>query len=739
MLDQFDYNSLLNSTAEGIWAINLEGNIIFVNDAGMKLFGYTSKDQMLGKNSHELVHHKRADGTPYPRAECPIYKAFQAGISVRLEDEVLWRADGSYFHADYTASPIRKNGEIVGTVTTFVDNTERRKIQSELLRSQEWLAATLKSIGDAVIATSADSDPRIVFMNQVAEKLTGWSLAEARGKLALETFNIINQHTRQPAVNPVQRVLTEGRTVGLANHTVLISKDKQEFVIEDSASPIRNEEGKIVGVVLVFRDVTELSMARNVTEQNEKKLSALADSMPQIVWSATSAGSIDFFNLRMQEYTGLKASELEKNGWIKVIHPEDVALIDFHWKKSLATGCDLNFQFRLRRGSDGAYRWHIGRGAAIRDENDNIIKWYGSNADIHDHITATKDAIDVLESMSDAFFSLDNDWNIVRVNSQFEAISEISRQELLGKNFFNVFLPAQGIKSEKYFNFFRKAMLERVPISFEEYIEPLKIWTRVRAFPKAEGGVAVFFTDFTNYKLAQQKLMQNEERLRIATESAKIGTYVFDVETQCFAFSKITCEILGLPLQTTHTLKDVEQNIHPDDRRSIGLELAKLSDRGSGGYFVSDIKVRGPDCQTRHVFTTAQSQCEENAGESRVVSFIGMTMDITERVQLQEELAIAKTKADQANHSKSAFLANMSHEIRTPLGAILGFSELLKDDSLPAVDRDQYIDIIARNGQSLTRIIDDILDLAKVEAGKLDIEVITFSLYELMFEVVDLF
>ena len=130
-LTSVDFEKVINSTAEGIWSIDLEGDITYVNDAGMKLFGYTAKEQMLGKNSHQLVHHSHEDGSPYPRSECPIYKAFLNGTSCHLEDEVLWRADGSSFVADYRSSPILDNGKIVGTVTTFVEKSARQKILSE--------------------------------------------------------------------------------------------------------------------------------------------------------------------------------------------------------------------------------------------------------------------------------------------------------------------------------------------------------------------------------------------------------------------------------------------------------------------------------------------------------------------------------------------------------------------------------------------------------------------------------
>lgn len=114
---------------------------------------------------------------------------------------------------------------------------------------------TLRSIGDGVIAT--DAQGRIELLNPVAEALTGWTNEEARGKLLEEVFHIVNEQTRAPAENPVVRVLHEGLVVGLANHTLLIARDGTERPIADSAAPIRDEEGDVIGVVLVFRDQTE--------------------------------------------------------------------------------------------------------------------------------------------------------------------------------------------------------------------------------------------------------------------------------------------------------------------------------------------------------------------------------------------------------------------------------------------------------------------------------------------------
>lgn len=149
-------------------------------------------------------------------------------------------------------------------ITLAIHLAHRRA--GQLVEERERLRVTLGSIGDAVIAT--DTQGRVTFINPVACELTGWSFKEARGKLLPEVFRIVNEDTRQPVENPVSKVLRHGRVVGLANHTALIAKDGKERAIADSGAPIRDREGDVMGVVLVFRDVT----AERAAKERDQRL-----------------------------------------------------------------------------------------------------------------------------------------------------------------------------------------------------------------------------------------------------------------------------------------------------------------------------------------------------------------------------------------------------------------------------------------------------------------------------------
>jgi diguanylate cyclase (GGDEF)-like protein/PAS domain S-box-containing protein len=151
---------------------------------------------------------------------------------------------------------LRLFGELLGNVMERKWSEQERQRMSELLFQEKELAqVTLQSIGDAVITT--DAEGKIEYFNPVAEQLTGWKGHQVKGILLTEIFKIVNEVTRQPVENPVEKVLREGRIVGLANHTILIAKDGTEYAIDDSAAPIRDRNGHMLGVVLVFHDVTQ--------------------------------------------------------------------------------------------------------------------------------------------------------------------------------------------------------------------------------------------------------------------------------------------------------------------------------------------------------------------------------------------------------------------------------------------------------------------------------------------------
>jgi len=274
----------------------------------------------------------------------------------------------------------------------------------QLHEQQELLHATLLSIGDGVVVT--DVRGRITFLNPIAETLTGWSLADAIGIQLTEVFRIVNETTRETVDNPALRSLREGKIVGLANHTILISKLGVEWPIDDSAAPIRTAEGAVCGAVLVFRDITErkqqeaamqaqtdavrtanarLSELLTELRESEELFHGMADSIPQLAWMTRPDGHIYWYNQRWYQYTGTTPEQMEGWGWQSVQEPSELPRVMANWKAALASQQPWEDTFPLRR-HDGTMRWHLSRAVPVRNEQGEVVRWFGTNTDVTERL-----------------------------------------------------------------------------------------------------------------------------------------------------------------------------------------------------------------------------------------------------------------------------------------------------------------------------------------------------------------
>lgn len=201
-----------------------------------------------------------------------------------------------------------------------------RAAEARVTQSREVFRVTLRSIGDAVITT--DTKAYVTYINEVAEDLTGWSHEEAVGQPLGRVFRIVNEATRQPVDNPAMRALHQGVVVGLANHTVLIKKDGTECPIDDSAAPIRNEQGHVSGCVLIFRDVTaQRLMDRDRAKQliTARLLASIVESSNDAIISKSLEGIIQSWNAAAERLFGFTAGEAMGRHISLVIPPERIA------------------------------------------------------------------------------------------------------------------------------------------------------------------------------------------------------------------------------------------------------------------------------------------------------------------------------------------------------------------------------------------------------------------------------
>ncbi len=282
-------------------------------------------------------------------------------------------------------------GEIVAI---YKDVSEKMKAELALKESERRFRTTLYSIGDAVIATNKQGN--VKQMNHIAESLTGWKEADAKDKHLEEIFNIINEGTREKVESPVHKVLKEGKIVGLANHTLLISKNGTEIPIADSGAPIKDENGEINGVVLVFRDQEKEREVQKAIEESEFQLrqSQRVAQIGYYVYDLTKGTWTS--SQTLDEIFGIDDKYVRNvEGWINLIHPDyrdELAIyLENHIVKSKN---EFNKEYKIVKYDDAKTLWVHGLGKLEFDKNGNLLRMFGTIQDITKH----KEAQDIIEN-----------------------------------------------------------------------------------------------------------------------------------------------------------------------------------------------------------------------------------------------------------------------------------------------------------------------------------------------------
>jgi PAS domain S-box-containing protein len=490
---------------------------------------------------------------------------------------------------------------------------QRRQAQLELGKSEKLLATTLASIGDAVITT--DMNGAVTFMNPVAQSLTGWNLAEAQGKSMDLVFDIVSKETRNPVENPIKKVFREGKVVGLADHTVLISRNGKEFEIEDSAAPIVTDAGEGLGVVLVFRDITELKRAEHALKQSEERFRLLVSGVKDYaIFMLDVDGRVASWNAGAERLKGHQAEEIIGQPFSRFYTPDDIVQNKpgRELRVAAAEGWVEDEGWRVRK--DGSQFWANVVITALRNKKGELIGFSKITRDVTERKRDEDKFRAFLESAPDATVIVNREGKIVLINAQTEKMFGYTRGELIGEAV-EILLPAH----------------------------------------------------FRAQHTVHRDKFFDEPRAR----SMGAGLELFGVHKNG---SEIPVEISLSPIRT-------------------------------GKDFWVSAAIR----------------------------------DITERKQIQVALTRAKEEAERSNKFKDQFLSTMSHELRTPLNAVLGFSDLLTEERYgPLNDRQRrYVTHIHTGGKHLLRLINDILDLSKIEAGRLQLTIESVPIDESFAEVTD--
>ncbi len=641
---------------------------------------------------------------------------------------------------------------------------ERQRIERELAAERERLRITLASIGDAVIST--DAEGRVVFLNGVAEALTGWPQAEAAGRPLSEIFHIVNEVTRLPVDNPALRALREGRVVDLANHTLLIARDGRERPIDDSAAPMRDDEGATIGAVLVFRDVSE----RKRAEEAHLRLAAIVESSEDAILSKTLDGIIRSWNVGAGRLFGYTSEEAVGKHITLIIPPdrlEEEATIlgrlqrgeridHFETVRVRKDGrrVDISLTISPLRDHEGTIigASKIARDITGRKRADAALRESeGRHRVLADLAAATQALVEPGEVMGTAARMLAEHLAVDRcvyAELEDEAVLVVTGEHtrcglgLLGR------WPLAAFGSE-----YARLMAANEPFVVHDLDRDPRVGADLSAYrqasiramiavPMRQAGklaatMMVYQAAPRAWTPAEVELVQTvggrcwesiertrvgrglqaaAERLTLALDAARLGDWSWQAGTDRLTLSPRAAEIFGVPPGGPLTARELQALVHEEDRALASLP----ADRAATGPVLYDVeyRVRRPD--GREVWVSARGQVEYAPGGA-VRGILGVFQDITEKKHLEQELRQRAEELAEADRKKDDFIALLAHELRNPLAPVsTGLQVMLRARDPAVVSRAGVM--MDRQLSHMVRMIDDLLDVSRISRNKLHLQ-----------------
>lgn len=595
------------------------------------------------------------------------------------------------------------------TILIFLGEVLRRS-RKRAADTAELIRITFASIGDGVITT--DPEGRITYLNGIAETLTGWPRAEAVGKPLEAVFRILNETSRRPVENPALRALREGVVVGLANHTVLLTRDGREHPIDDSAAPITDDDGRVTGCVLIFRDVTARRGAERKLRRSEQELSDFFDNAsiglqwvgPDGVILRANRAELDLLGYEAGEYVGRHIAEFH-------VDQELIAGV----LERLVRGESIREQPARLRCKDGSIRDVLINSSGLI-ENGRFVHSRCFTFDVTERRKgegARRLLAAVVAASSDAIVSKTLDGIILSWNAGAERLFGYSAAEAIGQAI-NIIIPPDLQDQERM-------ILDRIargePAEHFQTVRVAKdgrlldVSLTVSPLRDDQGrvvGASKVARDVSGQKRAEQAIRESEERFRELANNIDQFVWTCDALGQATWFNRRWCEYTGTSLEDM--VGDGWTRVH--DPRHLQRVVDGLQRcNASGDPWEDTFPLRSKDGRYRWFLSRAKP-IRDTGG--RVIRWLGTNTDVTEYLQMEEALR-------EADRRKDEFLATLAHELRNPLAPIRNSLELLKRaEGNPAL-AGKSLAIMDRQMSVMERLIDDLLDLSRITSNRLEL------------------
>lgn len=715
------------------------------NDAYITLAGRKNHPKFFGKPAQHM----------WPEI-WPTLQEFLSEVKIKgttiLHENLLMpleRQDGpeeSYFTFSY--GPARdENGEILGIHCTCYETTANVLAQKQIEQAVKQLQSFFMQSPLPMVILLGE-DHRFTIVNPPYERLV--NKKNLVGKTVAEAFELEDV---APFVGLLDQVYNTGVPF-IGNETYFaiadVNGDLQDTWLDFGYHPYRDENGNVRGVLAVATDVTSQVLSKKLIEKTGEEFKLIANHMPQIVWNADAKGVLDYFNDVWFNYSGSTYAENAQNGWLKFLHPEDVTSTQKNWTHSLSTAENYTNEFRLLK-SDGSYRWHIARAYPIKNESGAITRWIGTNTDIHE---AKSEKIkfetlfaDASTSMAllrgpDLIFDQSNPSYIALFNDRIEIGKPILEvmPEIIDQPFSKllkqVYETGEPYREDEAHAFLRRT--HNSPLE-ERYFR--QSYTQVKDATGTPYGVFIHAVEITDAVKARREVEISERRMNLALEAAQMGTWAIDLKTMDFVVSETFMKMFDFGFVGGNLFAEISRLIHPDDAEEANRILqTAIAERIPYIHEYRSVTQAG---KVKWIHSRGQATYDKKGTPLNVS---GIVMDITDKKLSDERQSKLAQDLQQAVATRDEFLSIASHELKTPLTSMkLQTQSILRGISRGSAEAftpekvKRLVENTATQVSRLNRLVDDMLDISRIQSGKFNIHLEPMKLNDVIQDIYNQF
>ncbi len=738
-LTESRWREFVTAAPIGIIRTTVEGQIIKANPTLLKLSGFKTLQQL---NEFGLVKLYE-----FPQDRERLVKAVLDGPVTGFETQFK-RADGRTFAARIHARLVRDaEGRPRFVEAAVEDITERRRAEEAQKASERRLSSIISFLPDAAFVI--DSEGKVIAWNQAMETMTGIKAQEMLGKGNYEYAIPFYGRRRPILIDLVRSSQTElereyqhlERTDQVLIGEAVLHVGGKEMYLQGRARAFSGVHGEYIGAIEILHDFTELKRTEQALRDSEQKLRSILETTGEGFWMIDNDTITTAVNDAMCATLGTPREQILGRSVFNFVDEKNAAI--------------LREQIERRgRGERSAYEITLVRPDGLRvpcifhanplfGPDGLKIASFAMVTDIGERKRAEEALREseerfrrVASSAQDAILMIDEQGNATFWNESAERIFGYSSEEVLGKELHALIGPGRYHESyRKGFAHFRETgegpaigkTLELVAVRRDGTEFPVELSLSALKLKGKWVSIGVL-RDITDRKHVEEELKLRNLLLSTQQEVSIDGILVVDMKGKMISFNQRFVEMWGIPDEVVKSRSD-ERALQSVLGKLVCPEefLAKVNHLYEYLTETSRDEIALVDGRTFDRYS-APMIGSDGIYYGRVWYF----RDITQNKLVEEELRKAKVSAEQANRAKSSFLANMSHEIRTPMNAILGFTQLMQRDASLSPEQRQRVNAINRSGEHLLALINDVLEMSKIEAGRTLLNPSLFDLYSLL-------